>query len=141
MEDNKTWSIVPLPPRKHSIECQWVYKVKYKQDGSIDQYKAQLVAPKGTLNKQGLISSILYPLLRSSPPFKFFFPLLLSAGGACFNWTSIMLFSMVICSRRCTWTCLSIIKTRGRIWFASCTNQYIVYDMLLGNDFVNFLAC
>ena len=44
MEDNNTWSLVPLPHGKHSIGCQWVYKIKYKQDGSIDRYKARLVA-------------------------------------------------------------------------------------------------
>ena len=44
MEDNNTWSLVPLPHGKHTIGCWWVYMIKYKYDGSIDRYKAQLVA-------------------------------------------------------------------------------------------------
>lgn len=41
---NKTWSIVQLPTGKHSIGCRWMYKIKYKLDGSIEIYKARLVA-------------------------------------------------------------------------------------------------
>ena len=44
MEDNNTWTVVPLPQGKHTIGCKWVYKVKYKQDGTIDRYKAHLMA-------------------------------------------------------------------------------------------------
>ena len=44
MEDNNTWSLVPLPQGKHTIGCRWVYKIKYRQDGSVDRYKACLVA-------------------------------------------------------------------------------------------------
>lgn len=48
MEENRTWSIVPLPSGKHSIGCKWVYKVKHKADGSIEHYKAHLVAKRFT---------------------------------------------------------------------------------------------
>lgn len=39
-----TWTLVPLPPNKHCIGCKWVYRVKYKYDGTIERYKVRLVA-------------------------------------------------------------------------------------------------
>lgn len=50
---NKTWRLVPLPKGKHVIGCKWVYKVKRKADGSIDWYKAHLVA-KGYKQQYGI---------------------------------------------------------------------------------------
>ena len=39
-----SWDLVDLPPNKSVAGCKWVYKVKTHADGSIDRYKAQLVA-------------------------------------------------------------------------------------------------
>jgi hypothetical protein len=39
-----TWDIVPLPSHAVSITCKWLFKVKTKSDGSIECYKARLVA-------------------------------------------------------------------------------------------------
>lgn len=41
---NKTWRLIPPDGKKNVIDCKWVYKVKRKADGSIDRYKARLVA-------------------------------------------------------------------------------------------------
>jgi hypothetical protein len=35
---------VPCPPRVRLITCKWVYKVKTRSDGSLECYKARLVA-------------------------------------------------------------------------------------------------
>jgi histone deacetylase 1/2 len=51
--DNKTWRLVPPCPRKNVIDYHWVYKIKCKADGSIDRYKAQLVA-KGFKQQYGI---------------------------------------------------------------------------------------
>ena len=53
LEANNTWSIQPLPAGKKSIGCRWIFKFKYKADGSLDRYKARLVA-KGYTKKLGL---------------------------------------------------------------------------------------
>ncbi|XP_073317219.1 uncharacterized protein [Primulina huaijiensis] len=44
LEANNTWSIVSLPHGKSSIGCRWVYKAKFSADGSLQRYKARLVA-------------------------------------------------------------------------------------------------
>lgn len=44
LERTNTWSVVSLPKDKHCVGCKWVYKVKYKHDGTIERYKARLVA-------------------------------------------------------------------------------------------------
>lgn len=53
MERTKTWSVVPLPHGRHTIGNKWVYRIKYKEDGSVDRYKARLVA-KGYNQQEGI---------------------------------------------------------------------------------------
>ena len=53
LEANNTWTLTPLPANKKPIGCKWVYKIKYKYDGSIERYKARLVA-KGFTQKEGI---------------------------------------------------------------------------------------
>ena len=41
---NGTWTVVELPPGKVAIGSRWVFKLKRNPDGTIDRYKARLVA-------------------------------------------------------------------------------------------------
>lgn len=50
---NDTQTLMSLPPNHKVIGCKWVFKVKLKPDGSLERYKAQLVA-KGFQQTLGL---------------------------------------------------------------------------------------
>ncbi|CAN1346939.1 Retrovirus-related Pol polyprotein from transposon TNT 1-94 [Linum perenne] len=53
LEKTKTWVLSDLPANKKPIGCKWVFRIKYKQDGTIDKYKARLVA-KGYTQTHGI---------------------------------------------------------------------------------------
>lgn len=44
LEHTGTCDVVPLPSHVTPFTCKWVYKVKNRSDGSLERYKARLVA-------------------------------------------------------------------------------------------------
>jgi hypothetical protein len=44
LQQNGIWDLVPLPSGKVAIGCRWISKVKTREDGSVERYKARLVA-------------------------------------------------------------------------------------------------
>ena len=44
LNNNHTWSLVQLPCGNKAVGSRWVYKLKFHSDGSIERYKARLVA-------------------------------------------------------------------------------------------------
>ena len=44
MRTNQVWDLVDLPSWRKVIGNKWVLKIKRKADGSIERYKARLVA-------------------------------------------------------------------------------------------------
>ena len=50
---NNTWDLVKLPDDKQPIGCKWLFKLKFRADGSIDKHKARLVA-KGYSQIEGI---------------------------------------------------------------------------------------
>jgi hypothetical protein len=50
---NNTWHFVPSSHGQHVIDCKLVYKIKWKANGTIDHYKAWLVA-KGFKQHYGI---------------------------------------------------------------------------------------
>src|SRR6202012_1370137 len=51
--DNGTWDLARLPKGRKAIGCRWVFVIKHKSDGSVDRYKARLVA-QGYSQRPGL---------------------------------------------------------------------------------------
>ena len=53
MHKTGIWGLVDLPSGKSAIGCKWVYKIKTRSDGTIDRYKACLVA-RGFTQEYGI---------------------------------------------------------------------------------------
>ena len=44
IEENKTWTLTPLPAGKRPIGLKWVFKLKKNSAGEVIKHKARLVA-------------------------------------------------------------------------------------------------
>ena len=66
LEKNETWDLVPRPQGKNIVGSRWVYKIKRNSDGSINRYKARLVA-QGYSQVQGVdYNEVFSPVARFS---------------------------------------------------------------------------
>jgi hypothetical protein len=53
LHHTNTWVLVPRPPRVNVVGSKWVFKTKHRPDGSVDKYKARLVA-RGFTQQHGI---------------------------------------------------------------------------------------
>ena len=53
LQQNRTWVLVPPPSSGNVVGNKWIYKIKRKADGSIDRFKARLVA-RGYTQEYGI---------------------------------------------------------------------------------------
>ena len=53
LENNGTWTLEDLPPGKRALGSHWVYRIKYKSDGSVERLKSRLVV-LGNHQKEGI---------------------------------------------------------------------------------------
>lgn len=100
LDINKTWDIVTLPPGKVTIGCKWVYKIKYFVDGSIERYKARLVALGNKQNEGEDLMKLLRRLLKCQQ-YVISLVLWLPRRGKFIKWIFITFFFMVTLTKRC----------------------------------------
>ncbi|CAN1142265.1 Retrovirus-related Pol polyprotein from transposon RE2 [Linum perenne] len=50
---NETWLLVPRPTNVNVVGCKWIYRIKRHSDGTIQRYKARLVA-QGYSQEEGV---------------------------------------------------------------------------------------
>lgn len=63
---NVTWDLVPSPTRSNIVGSKWVFSTKFHADGTIDKYKARLVA-QGFTQVPGLdYSATFSPVVKAS---------------------------------------------------------------------------
>lgn len=53
LHSTHTWELVPRPANVNVIGSKWVYRIKFKENGTVDRYKARLVA-KGYTQISGI---------------------------------------------------------------------------------------
>ena len=51
-QDNSVWKLVELPPGRMTVRSKWVFKIKTGADGTVERFKARLVA-QGYTQKYG----------------------------------------------------------------------------------------
>ena len=63
---NDTWDLVPLPEGKNVVGSRWVFKLKRNSDGSIERYKARLVAQRYSQSEGVDYQDVFSPVVRYS---------------------------------------------------------------------------
>ncbi|GJR36636.1 retrovirus-related pol polyprotein from transposon RE1 [Tanacetum coccineum] len=87
LEDNKTWILTQLPLGKSAIGHKWVYRIKYLANGSVEKYKARVVA-KGYNQKEGVDYKETFALVAKMVTVRTLLAVAISKG--CYADTSLM---------------------------------------------------
>jgi hypothetical protein len=53
LQEMGTWELVPAPMGKNIVDCKWIFRYKYDENGNVNRYKARLVA-KGFSQEYGI---------------------------------------------------------------------------------------
>ena len=136
LEANNTWTLTPLPPHKKVVGCKWVYRVKYRADGSIESYKARLVAKGFTQQKALTLLKLSLPLPKWLLS-KLYWLFLLFGVGIWLNLMLIMPSSMVIYMRMYTCSFHRGFIARGD-WFVSSISPYMDLSKLPDSGTLSF---
>ena len=64
LEKNGTWELIELLEGKSPVKSKWIFTIKYKANGSVDRYKAQLIAKGFTQSHKIEHQEILAPVAK-----------------------------------------------------------------------------
>ena len=76
---NDTWDLVPYTKDMNVVINKWVFRVKYKADGTVDRFKARLMA-KGFQQLAGLDFLDTFSLVVKSSAIRVVFSLAVTNG-------------------------------------------------------------
>jgi hypothetical protein len=66
LRSNRIWSLVPFHSSMNVVGSRWVYRIKRRVDGSIERYKARLVA-RGFTQQEGIdYSETFSPIIKQA---------------------------------------------------------------------------
>jgi hypothetical protein len=102
LQRNQIWQLVPRPLGTNIVGSKWVFKTKFRSDGSIDKHKAWLVA-RGFTQQHGIdyhdtFSPVVKPVMSR---FVWFYPLPCLVDGVFSRLTSVMPSFMVFLRKMC----------------------------------------
>ncbi|KAL5729220.1 hypothetical protein ACHQM5_002197 [Ranunculus cassubicifolius] len=122
---NNTWSLVPPQSSQNPVGCKWIFKLKYKADGTIERHKARLVA-KGYHQQYGVDFQDTFSPVAKATTIRLFSRLQLTPNGKCCNWMCQMHSYMSPYRKMCSWFNLQVSKIPIDLnMFASSINPYM----------------
>ena len=101
LEKNGTWELIDLPRGKTIVGCKWMFTVKYKFDGSLEQYKA-LVA-KGFTQTYGINYLETFALVAKLNSIRVLLSLVANLEWSLQQSAKKMHLSMESWRKKCTW--------------------------------------
>jgi hypothetical protein len=102
LQDNHTWDLVSCPPAVKPIGCKWVYSIKLRSDGTLDRYKARLVALENR-QEYGVDYEETFSPVAKMTTVRTIIAIAASQGWPLHQMDVKMLFSMVILKRIFIW--------------------------------------
>src|SRR3954464_6067075 len=101
LQRNRTWTLVPRPPRANIITGKWVFKQKLHPDGSLERYKARWVV-RGFRQRAGVDFTDTFAPVVKPGTIRAVLQLAVLALGLFTSSTCLMLCCMAISMSRCS---------------------------------------